>query len=80
MKNVRACGISTCNVTNVVVENENNEAIIVDIASPWDHTVYEMEGEKIEKYQDLKREAGAKAFHLHNTSNNKRFTAVSPLT
>jgi len=28
----------------------------VDIASPWDHGVYEKEGEKIEKYQDLKRE------------------------
>ena len=32
--------------------------IIVDIASPWDHRVYEKEGEKIEKYQDLKREIG----------------------
>ena len=28
----------------------------MDIASPWDHRVYEKEGEKIEKYQDLKRE------------------------
>ena len=35
---------------------ENNKAIIVDIASPWDHRVYEKEGEKTEKYQDLKRE------------------------
>ena len=42
----------------VVVEKENNKAIIVDIASPWDHTVYEKEGKKIEKYQDLKREIG----------------------
>ena len=42
----------------VVVEKENNKAIIVDIASPWDHRVYEKEGEKIEKYQDLKREIG----------------------
>ena len=42
----------------VVVEKENNMAIIVDIASPWDHRVYEKEGEKIEKYQDLKREIG----------------------
>ena len=35
----------------VVVEKENNKAIIVDIASPWDHRVYEkeFEGEKIEK-------------------------------
>ena len=43
---------------NVVVEKENNKAIIVDIASPWDHRVYEKEGEKIEKYEDLKREIG----------------------
>ena len=28
----------------------------MDIASPWDHRVHEKEGEKIEKYQDLKRE------------------------
>ena len=40
----------------VVVEKENNKAIIVDIASPWGHRVYEKEGEKIEKYQELKRE------------------------
>ena len=36
-------------------QKENNKAIIVDIASPWDHRVHEKEGEKIEKYQDLKR-------------------------
>ena len=30
----------------------------MDIASPWDHRVYEKEGEKIEKYHDLKREIG----------------------
>ena len=30
----------------------------MDIASPCDHRVYEKEGEKIEKYQDLKREIG----------------------
>jgi len=41
-----------------VVEKENNKAIIVDIFSLWDHRVYEKEGEKIEKYQDLKREIG----------------------
>ena len=28
----------------------------MNIASPWDHRAYEREGEKIEKYQDLKRE------------------------
>ena len=32
--------------------------ITVDTASPWDHGVYEKEGEKIYKYQDLKREIG----------------------
>ena len=37
------------------MEKENNKAIIVDIASLWDHRVYEKEDEKIEKYQDLKR-------------------------
>ena len=42
----------------VVVGKVNNKAIIVDIASPWEHKVYEKEGEKIEKYQDLKREIG----------------------
>ena len=42
----------------VVVEKENNKAIVVNIASPWDHRGYEKEGEKIEKYQDLKREIG----------------------
>ena len=40
----------------VVVNKYNNKVIIVDIASPWDHRVYEKEGEKIEKSQDLKRE------------------------
>ena len=38
----------------VVVEKENNKAIILGIASPWDCR----EDEKIEKYQDLKREIG----------------------
>ena len=44
----------------VVVEKENNKVIIVDTASPWDHR----EGEKIEKYQDLKREIGRLGRHL----------------
>ena len=30
----------------------------MDIVSPWDPRAYEKEGEKIEKYQDLKREIG----------------------
>ena len=42
----------------VVVEKERNKTIIVDIASLWDHRVYENEGEKIDKYRDLKREIG----------------------
>ena len=42
----------------VVVDKENNKVVIVDIASPWDHRVYEKEGKKIEKNQDLKREIG----------------------
>ena len=40
----------------VVVEKDSNKAIIVYIASPWDHRVYEKESEIVEKYQDLKRE------------------------
>ena len=39
-------------------KTKKNRAIIVDIASPWDHRVYEKEREKIKKYQDLKREIG----------------------
>ena len=42
----------------VVVEKKNNKVTIVDIALPWDHRVYKKEGEKIDKYQDLKREIG----------------------
>ena len=42
----------------VVVMKESNKAIIVDIASPWDHRVHEKEGEKNGKYQDLKRDIG----------------------
>ena len=33
-----------------VVEKKNYKAIIVYIASSWDHRVYEKEGEKTEKY------------------------------
>ena len=42
----------------VVFEKENSKANIMDIASLWDHRVYEKEGKKIEKYQDLIREIG----------------------
>ena len=41
---------------DVVVEKESNKVIIVHIASPWDHRVHEKEYEKLEKYQELKRE------------------------
>ena len=39
-------------------KEKKNRAIIGDKSSPWDHRVYEKEGEKIEKYQDFKREIG----------------------
>ena len=39
--------IETRRPDNVVVEKESNKAIIVDIASPWDHRVYEKGGKKI---------------------------------
>ena len=41
---------------DVVVEKENCKAVIMDVASPWDHRVYEKGGEKIrtlrEKLED----------------------------
>ena len=37
----------------VIVEKESNKAIIVDIASPWDHRGHEKEMEKIEKYRKI---------------------------
>ena len=40
----------------VVEKDSSNKAIIVYIALPWDPRVYEKESEKVEKYQDLKRE------------------------
>ena len=48
---------SMCSCVSIIIkkrnQKENNNAITVDIASPWDHRVYEKEGEKMEKYQDL---------------------------
>ena len=38
----------------VVVEKENNKAIIVDIASPWDHRVYEKEYENLRNIRTLR--------------------------
>ena len=37
-----------------VVEKENNKAIIMDIASPWDHRVYEKEGKKTRNIRTLR--------------------------
>ena len=39
-----------------MIDKEKKEALIVDIAVPADIRVAEKEKEKIEKYQDLKRE------------------------
>ena len=51
---------SMCSCVSIIIkkrnQKENNKAIIVDIASPWDHRFCDKEGEKIEKYQDLKRD------------------------
>ena len=38
----------------VVVEMENNKAIIVDIATPWDHKAYEKEGERLINIRTLR--------------------------
>ncbi len=40
----------------IVIDKEKKEALIVDIAVPADISVAEKGKEKIEKYQDLKRE------------------------
>ena len=58
-KDVRYCGIWPYSVTMLsrpedltllLLEKESSKAIIVDIALPWDHRVYEKKGEKIDKY------------------------------
>ena len=54
----------------------------MDIASPWDHRAYEKEGEKIEKYQDLKREirrlwgisCKLLLYFNNNNNNNNRYS------
>ena len=38
----------------VVVEKENNKAIIVDIASPWDHRVYEKKVKRLRNIRTLR--------------------------
>ena len=42
----------------VIVEKKEKSCLIIDIAVPGDVRVYEKEQEKVEKYQDLKREIG----------------------
>ena len=37
------------------------------MASPWDHRVYEKEGENIAKYQDLKGKIGINNAELDST-------------
>ena len=63
---IRYCGTRPSNVTILLRPEDlsllllrkrvTRELIILDIASPQDHRVYEKESEKVEKYQDLKRE------------------------
>ena len=48
-------------LTSLLLKKESSKAIIVVIANPnpkWDHRVYEKKGEKIDKYQGLKRDIG----------------------
>ena len=40
----------------ILIDKQGNTCIIIDIAVPGDSRVHEKEIEKIEKYQDLKRE------------------------
>ena len=42
----------------VIVDKRENSCIIVDIAVPADKRILDKENEKIEKYQELKREIG----------------------
>ena len=46
----------------------SNKAIVVEyMATPWDHRVYEKEGENIAKYQDLKGKIGINNAELDST-------------
>ena len=42
----------------IVIDKKERKGIIIDIAAPADVRVGEKEREKVEKYQDLKREIG----------------------
>ena len=39
-----------------IIEKKTKDAIIIDVAVPGDYRVHEQENEKVDKYQDLKRE------------------------
>ena len=40
----------------VIVNKMEKTAIIIDVAVPWDKRIIDKEKEKIEKYQNIKRE------------------------
>ena len=40
----------------IIIEKKTKEAVIIDVAVPGDCRVCQKENEKVEKYQDLKRE------------------------
>ena len=42
----------------IVIDKKERNGLIIDIAVPADVRVEEKEREKVEKYQDLKREIG----------------------
>ena len=65
MKEARFCGIIVSNVTHVIetrrpdiviIDKEDKNCFIVDIAIPRDSRLDDKESEKVEKYQDVKRE------------------------
>lgn len=52
----------------IIKNNNSNKAINVEyMASPWDHRVFEKEGENIAKYQDLKGKIGINNAELDST-------------
>ena len=55
MKIIKSCGISR-RPDLVVVDKKRRTCKIIDFAVPGDSTIQEKEKEKIEKYQDLRRE------------------------
>ena len=51
-------GIEARRPDTVIIDKKGQSCIIVDIAVPADGRVHEKEREKVEKYQDLRREIG----------------------